>query len=109
VVRNGVAVIVACGKKQGFRGIEAATDYAHEPRTGTWLPVRRGDCTVWYHRPPGAEQRENRHQRAELRRQRAEPPQPEREVEPRFQGWGQNRCRPLEETYLSTCRRLGGG
>ena len=63
VVRNGVAVIVACGKKQGFRGMEAM-DYAHEPRTGGWWPERRGDCTVWYHRPPLEEQRENRHERA---------------------------------------------
>ena len=95
VVRNGVAVIVACGKKQGFRGMEAM-DYAHEPRTGTWSPERRGDCTVWYHHPPDEIQRENRHQRAE--------PSPSR-----FQGWGQNRCKPLVETYLSTCRRLAGG
>jgi hypothetical protein len=61
VVRNGVAVIVACGKKQGFL---PSTDYAHEGRTGSWWLERRGDCTVWYHRPPGAEQRENRHERA---------------------------------------------
>jgi hypothetical protein len=109
VVRNGVAVIVACGKKQGFRGMEAM-DYAHEPRTGGWWPERRGDCTVWYHRPPGAEQRENRHQRAAQQSQRVEPPPSEREAEePRFQGWGQNRCKPLEEIYLSTCRRLAGG
>jgi hypothetical protein len=61
VVRNGVAVIVACGKKQGFW----AVDYAHEPRTGWWSSERRGDCTVWHHRPPGAEQREARHLRAQ--------------------------------------------
>ncbi len=109
VVRNGVAVVVACGKKRGLEGLEAARDYVPEPGTGGWWPERRGDCTVWYHRPPGAEQRENRHQRAELRRQHAEPPQPEREAGPRFQGWGQNRCKPLVETYLSTCRRLAGG
>jgi hypothetical protein len=81
VVRNGVAVIVACGKKQGFRGMEAM-DYAHEPRTGTWSPERRGDCTVWYHHPPDDFQREQRHQRAEQRRQRAEPPPSEREAPP---------------------------
>ena len=81
VVRNGVAVIVACGKKQGFRGMEAM-DYAHEPRTGTWSPERRGDCTVWYHHPPDDFQREQRHQRAEQRRQRADPPPSEREAPP---------------------------
>ena len=64
VVRNGVAVIVACGKKQGFPGMKAAMDYAPEPRTGTWGSVRKGECTVWYHHPPDASQREARHQRA---------------------------------------------
>jgi hypothetical protein len=32
VVRNGVAAIVACGKKRGFEVVSAAP----EPRTGTW-------------------------------------------------------------------------
>ncbi len=64
VVRNGVAVIVACGKKRGHWQMGAAMNYAPEPRTGGWWPDRRGDCTVWYHRPPGLEQREARHQRA---------------------------------------------
>jgi hypothetical protein len=64
VVRNGTAVIVACGKKQGMTGMDAAMKYAHEPRTGGWWPERRGDCTVWYHRPPDAAQRLNRQQRA---------------------------------------------
>ena len=66
VVRNGVAVIVACGKKRGIeKGLMAATKYAPEPRTGTWWPERRGDCTVWYHNPPGMEQRLARHERAD--------------------------------------------
>jgi hypothetical protein len=71
VVRNGVAVIVACGKKspKGIRGMaegmKAAGKYAPEPRTGTWAPQRRGDCTVWYHITPGPEQRHNRHERAQ--------------------------------------------
>jgi hypothetical protein len=65
VVRNGVAVIVACGKKSGFERMGAAMKYASEPRTGGWWPVRRGECTVWYHRPPGLEQRYNRHERAQ--------------------------------------------
>jgi hypothetical protein len=65
VVRNGAAVIVACGKKRGIRGMEAAMKYAHEPRTGGWWNVPRGDCTVWYHRPPGLEQRLNRQERAQ--------------------------------------------
>jgi hypothetical protein len=64
VVRNGVAVIVACGKKSGIEGMPKAMDYAPEPRTGTWAYRRRGDCTVWYHSPPGAEQRHARRQRA---------------------------------------------
>jgi hypothetical protein len=67
VVRNGVAVIVACGKKSGIEGMPKAMDYAPEPRTGTWAHRRRGDCTVWYHDPPRRQQREARQQRAELR------------------------------------------
>ena len=65
MVRNGVAVIVACGKKSGFEKMGAAMDYAPEPRTGGWWPVRRGECPVWYHRPPDATQREARHERAQ--------------------------------------------
>jgi hypothetical protein len=64
VVRNGVAAIVACGKKQGMAGIDEALRYADEPRTGTWDPVQQGECTVWYHHPPDWEQRHARHQRA---------------------------------------------
>lgn len=64
VVRNGTAVIVACGKKQGIKGMPAAMKYAHEPATGGWWPEKRGECTIWYHRPPGLEQRINRHERA---------------------------------------------
>jgi hypothetical protein len=64
VVRNGTAVIVACGKKQGIKGMGAAMKYAHEPATGGWWPEKQGDCTIWYHRPPGAEQRLNRQERA---------------------------------------------
>ena len=61
VVRNGAAVVVACGKK---RGLLESTKYAPEPRTGGWGPERRGECTVWYHRPPLPQQRENRQERA---------------------------------------------
>ncbi len=68
VVRNGVAVIVACGEKQGIEGMGAAMDYAPEPGTGTWAPVRKGECTVWYHHPPDATQREARHRRADAER-----------------------------------------
>ncbi len=64
VVRNGVAVIVACGKKQGIEGMDATMDHVPEPRTGGWWPERSGECTVWYHRPPGPEQRSNRQERA---------------------------------------------
>jgi hypothetical protein len=65
VVRNGVAVIVACGKKQGMAGAREALRYADEPSTGAWDPVQRGECTVWYHHPPLPEQRSNRHERAQ--------------------------------------------
>jgi hypothetical protein len=64
VVRNGAAVIVACGKKQGMAEMGAAMKYAPEPQTGGWWPVRKGDCTVWHHRPPLPEQRYNRQLRA---------------------------------------------
>jgi hypothetical protein len=60
VVRNGVAAVTACGEKRGLQ----AMDYVPEPRTGTWWSERRGACTVWYHRPPGLEQRIARHERA---------------------------------------------
>jgi hypothetical protein len=36
MVRNGVAVIVACGKKSGFERMGAAMKYAPESRTGAW-------------------------------------------------------------------------
>jgi hypothetical protein len=64
MVRNGTAVIVACGKKQGIKGMPAAMKYAHEPATGGWWPEKRGECTVWYHRPPDPSQRLNRQERA---------------------------------------------
>ena len=64
MVRNGVAVIVACGKKRSHQGMYEAMDYVPEPRTGGWWPERRGSCTVWYHRPPRLEQRVNRQERA---------------------------------------------
>jgi hypothetical protein len=69
VVRNGAAVIVACGKKKGIAGMGAAMRYADEPATGGWWPEKQGECTVWYHRPLGMEQRLNRQERA--RRERA--------------------------------------
>jgi hypothetical protein len=66
VVRNGVAAVVVCGEKRGFEeGLMAATKYAPEPRTGGWWPAREGDCTTWYHRPPDAIQRANRHERTQ--------------------------------------------
>jgi hypothetical protein len=72
VVRNGVAAIVACGKKQGIEEMPAAMKYAPEPRTGGWWDVQRGDCTVWYHQPPGPAQRIARHERAQEERLRPE-------------------------------------
>ena len=75
VVRNGVAVVVACGKKSG-----AAMQHVPEPSTGTWWPERRGDCTVWYHRPPGLEQRVARQERADVAEPRRYDPY---EAEPR--------------------------
>ena len=67
VVRNGVAAVMVCGEKQrGFgKGLMAAGKYAPEPRTGTWASERRGACTVWYHHPPGWEQRQARQERAD--------------------------------------------
>jgi hypothetical protein len=62
VVRNGVAVIVACGKKRSF--MEALKNVP-EPRTGTWGTENRGRCNVYYHSPPDATQRFNRHERAQ--------------------------------------------
>ena len=68
VVRNGVAAVMVCGEKRGFM---EAMDYAPEPQTGTWAPVRKGDCTVWYHHPPDAIQREARQERAQDERLKA--------------------------------------
>ena len=64
VVRNGVAAVMVCGEKRGMAGMESAMNYVPEPGTGTWAPERRGECTVWYHNPPGLEQRYYRHERA---------------------------------------------
>jgi hypothetical protein len=67
VVRNGVAAVVVCRKKSGAmneKGLMAVSDHALEPRTGGWWPDKRGNCTIWYHRPPGLEQRLNRQERA---------------------------------------------
>jgi hypothetical protein len=61
VVRNGVAAVVACGKKRDLLPV----DVVPEPRTGTWDPVQQGNCTVWYHHPPGWEQRQARQERAQ--------------------------------------------
>jgi hypothetical protein len=70
VVRNGVAAVMVCGEKgraleRMTAEMDAAMDYVPEPRTGTWAHVREGECTTWYHRPPGFEQRYNRHERAD--------------------------------------------
>jgi hypothetical protein len=65
VVRNGVAAVVACGEERGIVGMDAAMDHVPEPGTGGWWPVRKGECTVWYHRPPGLEQRLARQERAQ--------------------------------------------
>ena len=70
VVRNGVAAVMVCGEKRGtaphgLEGLDAAMKYVPEPRTGSWgPPVRKGDCDIWYHRPPGMEQRQARQERA---------------------------------------------
>ena len=79
VVRNGVAAVMVCGKKYGsnskggvdaalFKGMDAAMKYVPEPRTGTWDSVRQGECVIWYHHPPGFEQRYNRQERAQEER-----------------------------------------
>ena len=65
VVRNGVAAVMVCGEKRGMAGMESAMNYVPEPGTGTWAPERRGECTVWYHNPPGLEQRYYRHEQAQ--------------------------------------------
>jgi hypothetical protein len=65
VVRNGVAAVMVCGEKRGMVGMESAMNYVPEPGTGTWANERQGNCTVWYHHPPGLEQRHNRHERAQ--------------------------------------------
>ena len=70
VVRNGVAAVMVCGEKRGtvrhgLEGMGAAMHYVPEPGTGTWAPVHRGECTVWYHHPPDWYQREARQERAD--------------------------------------------
>jgi hypothetical protein len=65
VVRNGVAAVMVCGEKREFEGMYKAIKYVPEPDTGTWAPVRKGACTVWYHHPPGFEQRLARQERAQ--------------------------------------------
>ena len=72
VVRSGVVAVMVCGEKRlsggmdtaFFERMDAATKYAPEPRTGTWGYEERGTCTVFYHHPPGFEQRLGRQERA---------------------------------------------
>jgi hypothetical protein len=63
VVRNGVAAIVVCGNKRDGMWM-SATDIAPEPGTGSWSVEERGKCDIYYHLPPDATQRANRHERA---------------------------------------------
>jgi hypothetical protein len=70
MVRNGVAAVVACGEKRGPQ----AVDVAPEPQTGGWWPVRKGECTIWYHRPPDPHQRHLRHQRSSAQEERQTSP-----------------------------------
>jgi hypothetical protein len=72
VVKNGVAAIVVCGnKRDGMRW--SATDIAPEPGTGAWSVEERNGCDYYYHHPPDATQRENRHERAEQERGKLSP------------------------------------
>jgi hypothetical protein len=64
VVKNGVAAIVVCGNKRDGM-LMSATDIAPEPQTGAWSLESRGGCDYYYHHPPDATQRANRHERAE--------------------------------------------
>ena len=64
VVKNGVAAIVVCGNKRDGM-LMSATDLAPEPQTGSWSLESRGGCDYYYHHPPDATQRANRHERAE--------------------------------------------
>jgi hypothetical protein len=64
VVKNGVAAIVVCGNKRDGM-LMSATDLAPEPQTGSWSVESRGSCEYYYHHPPDATQRANRHERAE--------------------------------------------
>ena len=64
VVKNGVAAIVVCGNKRDGMFM-SATDLAPEPQTGSWSLESRGTCEYYYHHPPDATQRANRHERAE--------------------------------------------
>jgi hypothetical protein len=48
LVRNGVAVIVACGDK---RGAFAAKNSVPNPQMGSWSSVPRGTCVAYYHHP----------------------------------------------------------
>jgi hypothetical protein len=64
VVRNGVAAVMVCGQEHPLKVMGPAMKYVPEPGTGGWWPVRKGECVVWYHRPPGLEQRLARHERA---------------------------------------------
>jgi hypothetical protein len=48
LVRNGVAVIVACGDK---RGAFEAMNSVPNPQMGSWSSVPRGTCVAYYHHP----------------------------------------------------------
>ena len=53
VVKNGVAVIMACGQHRRW-GVVERVESVPDLDVGTWVPERRGDCNVYYHyRPHG--------------------------------------------------------
>jgi hypothetical protein len=72
VVKNGVAAIVVCGNKRDEMRW-SATDIAPEPQTGGWSVEERNGCDYYYHHPPEATQRANRHERAEQERGKLSP------------------------------------
>jgi hypothetical protein len=47
LVENGVAMVMVCGKGDGF---SQATEAVPNPR-GTWSHEKQGDCNVWFHHP----------------------------------------------------------
>ena len=46
-------VLIGLAAAAAVANLVQLSDHVPEPRTGTWRPEKKGECTVWYLQPPG--------------------------------------------------------